>query len=83
MKKTRYINSGSFAGEITPAKASFLQILKSKEGTPTRAKKVGERVEMSRMRVEKLRMRVEKSRMRVEKSRMGVERSGWMSRCFG
>ena len=38
MEKTRYINSRSFAGEKTPAKASFLQILKSKLGTQTRAK---------------------------------------------
>ncbi len=29
--------SRSFAGEKTPAKASFLQILKSKVGTPTGA----------------------------------------------
>jgi len=29
-----------FAGEKTPAKASFLQILKSKEGTPTRANSI-------------------------------------------
>jgi hypothetical protein len=37
MEKTQYINSRSFAGEKTPAKASYLQILKSKLGTQTRA----------------------------------------------
>jgi hypothetical protein len=38
MENTRYINNSSFAGEKTPAKASFLQNLKSNYGTPTGAK---------------------------------------------
>ncbi len=37
MEKTQNINSRSFAGEKTTAKASFLQILKRKLGTPTGA----------------------------------------------
>ena len=50
MEKTRYINSRSFAGEKTPAKASFLQILKSKLGTPTRAKMVNDnKVKMDKL----------------------------------
>jgi len=40
VEKTPNIISRSFAGEKTPAKASFLQILKSKLGTPTRAERV-------------------------------------------
>ncbi|MEI6490096.1 MAG: hypothetical protein WCP52_14085, partial [Bacteroidota bacterium] len=37
VEKTPNLISRSFAGDNTPAKASYLQILKSKLGTPTRA----------------------------------------------